>query len=126
LGDVADHHASHALVMSVSMVAFVLGLLAAFWRYNNETEEPIRVPFIANKFHIDEFYEGTFLRVQAAVAALSSWIDRWVINYGIVRGVSFLGCVGGELTRLVQNGNIRTYVFWFSLGVLLLIFSFTR
>ena len=126
LGDVADHHASHALVMSVSMVAFVLGLLAAFWRYNNETEEPIRVPFIANKFQIDEFYEGTFLKAQAAIATLSFWIDRWVINYGIVRGVSFLACVCGEVTRLVQNGSIRMYVFWFALGVLLLIFNLTR
>ncbi len=126
LGDTTDHHAHHALIMGVSIAIFIIGLLVGYWRYNNATEEPLRVPFIANKFHIDEFYEKTFLKAQTAIAALSVWIDRWAINYGIVRGMSFLACVGGELTRLIQNGNIRTYAFWFALGALLLILSFTR
>jgi NADH-quinone oxidoreductase subunit L len=126
LGDTADHHAHHILIMSVSIAIFVLGLFIGYWRYNNVTEEPIRVPFIANKFHIDEFYDKTFLKAQAAISMVSSWIDRWAINYGLVRGISFLACVGGEVTRLIQNGNIRTYAFWFAIGALLLILSFTR
>ncbi|MCS7063727.1 MAG: NADH-quinone oxidoreductase subunit L [Methylacidiphilales bacterium] len=120
LGDTTDHHLNHTLVMAISILIFILGIILAFWKYNNATEEPLRVPLITNKFFFDELYTATLLKAQSALATLSDWTDRWLINYGLIRGFSFLACVGGEITRFLQNGYLRTYAFWFATGAILL------
>jgi hypothetical protein len=45
------------------------------------------------------------------------WIDRWLVDWaciGFVRGGTDLT---GRALRLVQTGNLQTYVFLFVLGV---------
>ena len=71
----------------------------------------------ANRFYFDELYEATVIRAHDFIAAVSDWIDRWIVEgfcIGLVRGGTDLT---GRALRLVQTGNLQTYAFLFVLGV---------
>ena len=70
-----------------------------------------------NRFYFDEIYEATVIRAHDFIAAVSDWIDRWIVEgfcIGLVRGGTDLT---GRALRLVQTGNLQTYALLFVLGV---------
>ena len=72
---------------------------------------------MANRFYFDEIYEATVIRIHDAIAAVSDFIDRWIVEglcLGFVRSGTDLT---GRALRLVQTGNLQTYAFLFVLGV---------
>lgn len=103
----------------------------------------------ADKFHIDEFYARTFVRLNAAAARACDWLDRYVWDT-LVQAASRLtvllaslnrlidefvinlgfddGCFSlresGRLLSLVQNGQVQRYlrIIALALTVLALIF----
>ncbi|KIE58420.1 hypothetical protein A946_05815 [Methylacidiphilum kamchatkense Kam1] len=80
-----------------------------------------------NKFYFDELYDLTLLKLQQLVAGVFAWLDEWIIGFGIVRGSAFLVSVGGELLRVFQTGNIRSYAFIFGVGAAaILVFFLVR
>jgi len=114
----------HAPVASCSGLAvFAIGLFAAWKLYANAKEDPLPAKLgalsraMANRFYFDEIYEATLIRLHDAIAAISDWIDRWIVEgfcIGLVRGGTDLT---GRALRLVQTGNLQTYAFLFVLGV---------
>jgi NADH-quinone oxidoreductase subunit L len=103
--------------------AFVVGLFLAWKLYWNAKEDLFTVKFsglsklMSNRFYFDEIYEATVIRIHDAIAAISDWIDRWIVEglcLGLVRGGTDLT---GRALRLAQTGNLQTYAFLFVLGV---------
>ncbi len=114
----------HAPVAACSgLVAFAIGLFAAWKLYANAKNDPLPAKLgalshaMANRFYFDEFYEATVIRAHDFIAAVADWIDRWIVEgfcIGLVRGGTDLT---GRALRLVQTGNLQTYAFLFVLGV---------
>jgi len=109
------------------LVAVVVGYLAARALYGKAKSDPLPnklgtfSDLMANRFYFDEFYEATVLRVHDAIAAVSNFIDRWIVEgfcIGLIRGGTDLT---GRALRLVQTGNLQTYAFLFVIGVALVL-----
>jgi NADH:ubiquinone oxidoreductase subunit 5 (subunit L)/multisubunit Na+/H+ antiporter MnhA subunit len=105
------------------LIAVVIGFLAARALYSEAKSDPLPAKLgalsraMANRFYFDEIYEATVIRIHDAIAAISDWIDRWIVEgfcIGLVRGGTDLT---GRALRLVQTGNLQTYAFLFVLGV---------
>ena len=116
------------LAAAMGLLAFAIGLFAAFTLYKNAVTDPLpaKLGIVAtamkNKFWFDEIYEATFIRTHDFIAAVADWIDRWIVEgacIGLVRGGTDLT---GRALRLVQTGNLQTYAFLFVLGVALLLY----
>ena len=74
-----------------------------------------------NKFYFDEIYESTVVRLHDFIATVAAWIDKWILE-GFVIGLARGGTdFTGRVLRLVQTGNLQTYVFLFALGVVLVL-----
>ena len=52
----------------------------------------------------------------------SAFIDRWILDVGLVRGTSGAAWGFGSLLRLLQVGNLQAYSFLFGLGIVGLIY----
>ncbi|MSU56658.1 MAG: NADH-quinone oxidoreductase subunit L [Pedosphaera sp.] len=105
------------------LIAVVIGFLAAKVLYGKAKTDPLPAKLgalsraMANRFYFDEIYEATVIRIHDTIAAISDWIDRWIVEgfcIGLVRGGTDLT---GRALRLVQTGNLQTYAFLFVLGV---------
>jgi NADH:ubiquinone oxidoreductase subunit 5 (subunit L)/multisubunit Na+/H+ antiporter MnhA subunit len=103
--------------------AFVVGLFLAWKLYWNAKEDVFTAKFsglsklMSNRFYFDEIYEATVIRIHDTIAAISDWIDRWIVEglcLGLVRSGTDLT---GRALRLAQTGNLQTYAFLFVLGV---------
>ena len=107
----------------IGIGAVVVGFLAARALYSKAKSDPLPAKLgalsraMANRFYFDEIYEATVIRIHDTIAAVSDWIDRWIVEgfcIGLVRGGTDLT---GRALRLVQTGNLQTYAFLFVLGV---------
>ncbi len=121
LGENHPHEASH-VVMGISIGAMLAGYLAAFLLYRGRGIEPIYARTLANKFFVDEFYDGVLLRIQQGFAIGMDFIDQWVIGFVFVRGTSLVVNLTGEVLRLVQSGSLQGYAFFFAAGVVGLVY----
>jgi NADH-quinone oxidoreductase subunit L len=108
---------------TIGILAVIAGFFAAFKLYGNAGTDPLPAKLggfataMKNRFYFDEFYEATVIRAHDFIAAVMDWIDRWLVDWaciGFVRGGTDLT---GRALRLVQTGNLQTYVFLFVLGV---------
>jgi NADH-quinone oxidoreductase subunit L len=111
--DAAATHAGGApalMAVSVFLVALGIGLGWAVYgvkkRRRTTASEPDllerRFPrlwrLLENRLYVDEFYAATIFRLNAALAALADWFDRFVID-GVVRLVAKLGTLAGFLNK---------------------------
>ncbi|MHB8519272.1 MAG: NADH-quinone oxidoreductase subunit L [Limisphaerales bacterium] len=135
------------LLMLVSAVV-VLGGIGLGWAWYGrkpaetadavdvlERKQPGLFSLLQNKFYVDEFYEATVIRLNAAWAAVCDWLDRWIWDGAVqlasylVLGLSWLnrlfdeyvinlgfdeGCSrvsrGGRFLSLLQNGRVQNYL----------------
>jgi NADH-quinone oxidoreductase subunit L len=63
---------------------------------------------LAHKLYVDEAYELVTVRLGGAVASLSDWFDRNVID-GVVNGLYTLVAAAARRGRSLQTGLVRTY-----------------
>jgi NADH-quinone oxidoreductase subunit L len=114
--------------MLCGLGAAAVGIFTAFSLYKKATSDPLPAKLgglataMKNKFWFDELYEATVIRLHDFIAAVSDWIDRWLIEgvcIGTVRGGTDLT---GRALRLLQTGNLQTYAFLFVFGVAVLLY----
>jgi len=114
--------------VGLGLLAFALGLAAAYALYAKAEKDPLPQKLGAlsramrNRFYFDEFYENIVIRLHDGFAAVAGWFDRWIIEgfgVGLVRGGTDLA---GRALRLLQTGNLQTYAFLFALGVALVLY----
>nr|ANC58123.1 NADH dehydrogenase subunit L [Candidatus Methylacidiphilum infernorum] len=111
-----EEASSRLHVMILSVLVGMIGLGIGAFAYWGKKSEIVFFPLFKNKFYFDEFYDLTLLKFQQWGAQLLAWFDEWIIGFGIVRGSAFIISVGGEILRIFQTGNIRSYAFIFGGG----------
>ncbi len=109
-------------VMSLATAAFFVGGAIALALYSKAKRDPLRIAPLQNKFYIDEIYAAFISATQDLLASVSNWIDRWILDGMLVRGLSGATWGTGFLLRFLQFGNLQAYAFLFGLGVVVLIY----
>ena len=116
------------LAATLGLLAFVIGFIAAWSLYAKAETDPLpaRLGGLAtamkNRFYFDELYEATVIRFHDSLAAVTDWIDRWILEGAIIGAIRGGTDLSGRALRLVQTGNLQTYAFLFVLGVALLLY----
>jgi len=108
--------------MATSLFVFLTGTYLAVSLYREKSKDPILIPLFANRFYIDQFYLKLVKWTQDLYAQIAGFIDRWVIDGGIVRGLGGLTWSCGFALRFLQIGNLQAYAFLFGFGVVLLLY----
>jgi NADH-quinone oxidoreductase subunit L len=120
---VPEHEGGAAsTAIAVSLFVFVAGALSAGFLYRGKSKDPIRIPLFENRFYIDQFYQQLVKWTQDLLAGICAFIDRWIIDGGIVRGLGGATWGTGFALRFLQIGNLQAYLFLFGFGVVLLLY----
>jgi len=115
-------------VLSTVVVFVGIGLAAYFY-----LGDPAQIKWLARlffvrplyalsygKFFIDQIYQVLIVWPLRAVAAISYWFDRYVID-ALVDLIGAIPATFGSRLRLMQNGMVQFYAFAMMTGLLVLI-----
>ncbi|MBV9276279.1 MAG: NADH-quinone oxidoreductase subunit L [Verrucomicrobia bacterium] len=108
--------------IAVSLLVFVAGGYAGIALYRGKNSDPVNIPLFANRFYIDQFYSGLVKWTQDLLANVAGFVDRWIIDGGVVRGLGGTTWGFGFALRFLQIGNLQAYAFLFGFGVVLLLY----
>src|SRR5207244_5143425 len=97
--------------------AFAVGAGGGWVLYKGQSKDPILIPLFKNKFYFDELYAALIAGTQDLLATLSRYIDQWLIDGLLVRGLSGAAWATGFALRFLQFGNLPAYAFLFGLVV---------
>jgi NADH-quinone oxidoreductase subunit L len=125
--DIAEaHHVSHSteyILLAVSITLIVLSILYALNRFSKKPETGEAEGFgkvLANKWYVDELYNSIVTKPLNGLGAFTNrFIEKSGID-GIVNGVGKSVQWGGRQLRLMQSGQVGSYVLWMVLGILIL------
>lgn len=125
-GHVHLSHSTEWILMGVSVGVAAIAIFLSYTVYGKGGSVPapdqevtgIR-KIIYDKFYIDELYNAVFVQ---PVMRLSSWLhsamDKRVIG-GLINGIGGSVVETGSILRKLQTGNIGTYVWLITLGVII-------
>ncbi len=121
------HHLSHTteyVLMAVSVIGAAAALLFAlkkFSKYQNSgVAETGLGKTLENKWYIDELYDSIILRPLASLAGFfNNTVEKRGID-GMVNGIGKAVNYGSRQIRLLQSGQVGTYVLLMVIAVLLL------
>lgn len=116
-----EHH-GHSLVPLIASGIGGAGILMGILLYWGRSKDPIYIPLLANKFYFDEIYALIIWNTQDLLARVSGFVDRWIIDTAIVRGLSSTTWGVGFILRFVQYGNLQGYALMFGAGVIVLFY----
>jgi NADH-quinone oxidoreductase subunit L len=120
------HHlhegAGSILVPILATGAFLAGTAASWLLYAGKDQDPILIPPFKNKFYFDELYAALIDGTQGFLSTLAAFVDKWVIDGVLVRGLSGAAWGVGFALRFLQYGNLQGYAFLFGTGVVALIY----
>jgi NADH-quinone oxidoreductase subunit L len=108
--------------MGVPLLAVLGGIAGACLLYQGRSSDPLHIKVLARKFYFDEFYDRNLVGGQQVAANFFAWIDSWILEGAIIRGMAYLSAGLGEMLKLFQTGSLQAYAFLFSLGGILLIY----
>ncbi len=112
----------HILVMVLATGAFLLGAAGAFVLYSGKSKEPVPFAPFRDKLYFDEIYAALIAGTQELFATIARFIDQWLIDGVLVRGLSGLTWTAGFVLRFLQFGNLQGYAFLFGLGAVATIY----
>jgi NADH-quinone oxidoreductase subunit L len=115
-------HGTNWLVPGMALGATLAGVICAIFLYRNRESDPINFGLLRKRFYFDELYSFLIAATQGLLAALTAFIDRWILDVGFIRGASTTTWGIGSLLRLLQVGNLQAYSFLFGLGIVGLIY----
>ena len=73
------------------------------------------------RFWFDELYQWLIENLQENLARITDAADRWIIAGMLVRGAHGTTELFGRVLRLAQTGNLQTYAFWFTAGLVVVL-----
>jgi NADH-quinone oxidoreductase subunit L len=79
----------------------------------------------ANRFYIDQIYQGLVVRPLEILAFVAAAFDRYAID-GLVDGIGRLPGVVGGWTRQLQSGLLQRYALAGVLGTVLIVLALAR
>ncbi|MGG9971459.1 NADH-quinone oxidoreductase subunit L [Ferruginibacter sp. SUN002] len=124
---VEKHHLSHQIeytLMAVSVVGALVALIYAWSKFSkyqkSDTEETGIGKVLANKWYIDELYNIVIVKPMQSIATFfDNIIEKKGID-GFVNGIGKAVNYSSRQIRLLQSGQVGTYVFLMVLGILAL------
>ena len=117
----ALHHAG-SIVPYIASGVGALGILSGLILYVGKEKDPIYIPLFANKFYFDEIYALIIWNTQDLLARISGFVDRWILDTVIVRGLASSTWGAGFVLRFAQYGNLQGYALLFGAGVVALFY----
>jgi NADH-quinone oxidoreductase subunit L len=114
--------------MAIGIGVALAGIFLAFSLYKNADKDPLPAKlgalsrWMADRFYFDELYEATVIRFHDLLAAITDFIDRWILEGAILGAIRGGTDLTGRALRLVQTGNLQTYAFLFVFGVAVLLY----
>jgi len=125
----AKHEMSHAteyMLMGISVGGAFIALLYAwnkFSKYQNTGAEETSIgKVLANKWYVDELYDSIVVKpLQSLATFFNNIIEKNIID-GFVNGVGKAVNYGSRQIRLLQSGQVGTYVLLMVFGILILFF----
>jgi len=117
-----DEHEAGWFVPGLALTATLLGVFFAVILYRKREQDPLDLALFRKRFYFDEFYGFLISATQGLLAAIAAFLDRWILDAGLVRGLSTTTWGVGSLLRLLQVGNLQAYSFLFGLGIVGLIY----
>ncbi|MFI5133490.1 MAG: NADH-quinone oxidoreductase subunit L, partial [Chitinophagales bacterium] len=115
-------HSTELLLMTVSTVLVILVIVFAWFRFKNyqEKEEKGVGKFLENKWYVDELYEKIIVNPLNKLGAFfNSVFEKSVID-SIVNGIGNVVNYGSRQLRLLQSGQIGSYILLMVLSMLLI------
>jgi NADH-quinone oxidoreductase subunit L len=112
--------------IAAAVLAFAAGVGGAYWVYLVKQGEPARAfteaspgfyRLVRDKWRIDELYEETFIGAVDALAELSVWVDKWLVDGVIARLSAFVVALFGTALRYTQTGRVQAYALVMVLGL---------
>ena len=124
LGVIHPAHQTELILIGVTTVLSIVVCLWAWNKYKGQTSfGPAKNAFakaIENKFYIDELYEAILVKPYYALANfLNNIIDKKGID-GIVNGVGKGVNYSSRQVRLLQSGQVGSYLLLMVIGILVL------
>ncbi len=124
---IAVHTVSHQTEMVLTIVSALLVIIVSIWAWNqfkNYSASPVSdngfVKAIKNKFYVDEAYDFLFVKPYRCLCAfLNNVFDKKGIDAivnGVGRGVNY----GSRQLRLLQSGQVGSYLLLMVIGLLIL------
>jgi NADH-quinone oxidoreductase subunit L len=118
----AVSHSQEYILLGVSISLILIAIIYAWSRYSKkpETGEPAGFgKTLANKWYVDELYEAIISKPLNALGAFGNkFLEKSGID-GIVNGAGKSVQWSSRQLRLLQSGQVGTYVLWMVLGILL-------
>jgi len=109
-------------VPALALAALIIGVVSAALLYRNRASEPLNISLFRERFYLDELYAWLIRATQGLLGSICAFVDRWILDGAIVRGLSGGVWSSGFLLRLLQVGNLQAYGFLFGLGIIGLIY----
>jgi NADH-quinone oxidoreductase subunit L len=116
LSKLVDEHQLPVMLLSTGLVT--AAIVISGWLYGRASAPPLRESdplekaqptlynWLRRKFFVDEFYDATVVRFNAAFARFSDWLDRAVWG-GLVRAVCWLTLALARLDRSVDDSVVN-------------------
>lgn len=110
-------HLHHTLLIP-GLLAFTLGVGAAYWVYVMQKGDPARRlteqfprlhQWAVEKWRVDELYEETVLGAVDTLAEIAVWVDKYVVDGIVARLTSGVVAFSGYVLRQFQTGRVQTY-----------------
>lgn len=121
-----DLHLSHDvewMLMGVSVALILAAIAFAYARTKSPRFEPNTglAKVLENKWYVDELYDAVIIKpIKGLSLAFSKYVEKSGID-GIVNGVGKLVVWGSGRLRLLQNGQVGSYLFAMVIGMVLLL-----
>jgi NADH-quinone oxidoreductase subunit L len=122
-GEQTVSHSTEYMLMGLSTILVILAIVFAWFRFRNyqrsETKGFGKV--LENKWYVDELYDKILVNpVQKLAGFLNNLFEKFVVD-GVVNGVGKLVLYGSRQIRLLQSGQVGSYVLLMVLSILLLL-----
>ncbi len=123
---VAAHEISHSTEWTLTIISTLLIVIVVAFAWNRystkpETEEPQGFgKILANKWYVDEIYDTIIVRpINWLGKIFNSVFERSIIDW-VVNGVGKSVQYGSRQLRLLQSGQVGSYVLFMIIGILIL------
>jgi len=120
-------HSTEYMLMALSTGLVILTIVFAWFKFKNyqPKEEKGLGKILENKWYVDELYDKVIVNPFNKLAGfLNNFFERFIID-GIVNGVGRAVNYGSRQLRLIQSGQVGSYVLLMVLSILfLLVYQF--
>lgn len=116
-------HSTEWMLTGISTALIVIVVIYAWARFSKKPDTEEATGFgkvLANKWYVDEFYDAIIVRPLNKLGDfLDNMLERPVID-GVVNGVGKLVNYGSRQLRLIQSGQVGSYVLLMVLSMLII------